>query len=123
MANIQHTKAMAKAWKSKVKCLCLHPGEAIDKTNIMKDIDGCFKCILGCMACLGAVGEKTIPECTATQVFAAVSDEALKMADGEYLNNCQVEGLIHIKKYNEKEEQELMAYSQQLTDVTIKVIQ
>lgn len=32
--------------------------------------------------------EKTIPQGTATQIYAAVSDDVLKLPNGSYLSDC-----------------------------------
>lgn len=47
--------------------------------------------------------EKTIPEGTSTQVYAAVSNHVLNYNNGDYLDNCS-KGHLHLELNNDIQE-------------------
>lgn len=118
MANIYFTKGLAKKWGDKVMCYSLHPG--VIKSEIWRNMNSCLMCLFDCMHCMGAFELKTQGQGTATQVYAAVSDDVLKLRNGEYLADCAVSPLK--ADYFDDEEQGLMEYSEEVTGVKIDAI-
>jgi len=80
LANVYFARGLAARWGARVKCYSLHPG--IIKTELGRYMPCWMTACAPLLLCLMGWKLKSIPQGTATQVYAAVSDHVLRLPNG-----------------------------------------